>query len=309
MNSTELDKLADIATEAYLKNNTPLNDVIVKLAQDNALNREQINRVVETANSNVYVKLFNESKNKYIEFPNADSEKIASVLNPSKEPVHTLTSDYQHEPIAERLPETTHVFTISEEPTTLKESAALREYYKLANMQERINNAASEIEAMFDVELSQFKHLIKQALLKGTSVEDVATAVEKLFPNQFIKTAMREIYKDLANANIKEFKSPTASVDTDHPIIKQAEKLLQIKQAYFTILEKQAENLEKFEQLKTATVGTMLGKVLKNPGVLAAGVGVGAIGGIAAYKKMKKINDQQMNSPLGNIPANYQRNQ
>jgi len=313
--SGELEKLADIAVEKYLKDNVPLNASIVKLANDNALNNEQIKRIVESANTNVYVKLYNESQNKYIEFPNADSEKIALELHPPKDMItHTGSSDYFHEPIVEKLNENISIFGKQEEKKAeITEQEVLREYYKLASAQERINNAIIELESCFETELSTLKNLTKQAVLQGTSFDKIVKGTATLFPDPLIKSAFRDIHKNfviekIASGNINDV-NITASIDPDHPIVKQIEKLIQVKQAYFTVLDKQVENLEKVEKLKTASVGTVVGKVLQNPGVFAAGVGVGALGGIAGYAKIKKVRERQMNSPLNTVPQSYQRNQ
>jgi hypothetical protein len=313
INSTELEKLAIVATEKYLKDNIPLNDTIVKLAQDHGLNAHQVSRVVEAANTNVYVKLFNEAQNKYIEFPNADSEKIAMILNPPKNQSTVSASDYFLEPVQEKLREDTPIFKTGEDVVTLRESDALRDYYKLANLQERINNAVYELDALFETEMLQLKYQVKQAVLKGTAYDDIQSAVVTIFPDSFVKSAMKSLHKELSQEKLAGDKSThieqTHSVDTNHPIIVQVEKLLQIKQAYFNVLDKQAENMGKYEQLKTATAGTLISKVLQHPGVFTTGVGIGAVGGIAGYTKVKKLQAIQHSSPLQMTPSNYQRNQ
>jgi hypothetical protein len=309
----ELEQIAIIATENYLTHNTPLNESIVKLAQTNNLNREQINRVVEAANTNVYVKLFNESNNKYIEFPNADSEKIASVLNPPKEP-SVIAQDYYTSPAQDKL---TEVPIFPEEKmvpqnSSIKEAALLRDFYKLAAQRERINNALLEVDACFEQEFDKFISMVKQAVLRGVSFEAVQTAIETVMPDSFIKAAMKTVHATLKeNKVIKADQTKfekTSSVNINHPLLKKAEELLQFKKAYITLVDKADQNADDFGQLKQAGIGSFLLSAVKEPKGLLVGAGAGAIVGIGGYKKIRDNRERQLNSPLQAIPQEYKRN-
>jgi hypothetical protein len=311
--AAELEQIAIIATENYLAHNTSLNDSIVKLAQSNNLNREQINRVVEAANTNVYVKLFNESNNKYIEFPNADSEKIASVLNPSKEP-SVIAQDYYMSPTQDKLPETKIFPTSVEVPQSaqIKEAALLRDFYKLASQRERINNALLEVDAYFEQEFDKFTSMVKQAVLKGISFEAVQTAVETVLPDSFIKSAMKTVQATLKENSVLKTDhtkfEKISSVNINHPILKKAEELLQFKKAYNTLIDKADQNVAEFEQLKQAGIGSFLLSAIKQPKGLLVGAGVGIAGGIGLYKKIRDNRERQLNSPLQAVPQEYKRN-
>lgn len=313
----ELENLAGIAAEQYLKHNVPLNDSITKLAQENALNHEQVNRVVEAANTGVYVKLFNESNNKYIEFPNADSEKIATLMNPPKKAMNI--ADYQQEPaaiMAEQLP----IFPEASDPVASKEAAVLQDFYKLASMQERINNAIIEVETQFEREFDAFTSMVKQAVLRGTSFAEVQSAITSLLPDPFIKVAMRTVYKTLQENSVLKSEGnfeKTGSVNTNHPLIKKAEELMAFKNALLTLSEKMEQNQTAYEQFKQANIATTVGSgafgsavktVMSHPKLFLGTAATGAGLGILGYKKYKTIRDQQMNSPLAAVPENYQRN-
>lgn len=63
---------------------TDLNENIAKIAKENKLNQEQIKRIVEEVNVSVFLDKYAKTKGKRerrIEFPLADLEKIAKVLN------------------------------------------------------------------------------------------------------------------------------------------------------------------------------------------------------------------------------------
>ena len=308
--AAELEHLADIASEGYLKANTPLNDSIVKLAQDQNLNREQINRVVETANTNVYLKLFNESNNKYVEFPAADSEKIASVLNPPKDRTVNY-ADYQHEPAKDLLPETP-LFPIEGKQAELTDMEVMKSFYKIAGMQERINNAITEVDSCFEEEFDKFAGLVKQAVLRGTPFNEIQSAVETFLNDTFIKSAMKAVHTKLAEDKVLREESKriekTSSVNTDHPIIKKAEELLQFKNAFLTLNEKSKQNVEQLELLKQASVGSLVESVFQHPVVFGTGAVAGGVAGILGYKKIKDIRERQMNSPLSTVPEQYKRN-
>ena len=76
---TKFEKYAAIAANAYLENDVPLNDSIVKIAEEKELNPEQIKRVVEAANVKVFQKHFaDESRegHKDVDFDVADPKVI-----------------------------------------------------------------------------------------------------------------------------------------------------------------------------------------------------------------------------------------
>jgi hypothetical protein len=305
----ELENLANIAAEQYLKNNVALNDSIVKIAKDNALNHEQINRVVEAANTNVYVKLFNESSNKYIEFPNADSEKIASIINPPRDNSMNI-SDYQHEPQKQVL-DNVKIFPETKDPEVNKEAMFLDNFYKLASTQERINNAIAEVEAGFEAEFSNFCGMVKQAVLRGTTFEEIQSAITHILPDPFIKVAMKNVYKVLVeNEVIKNAGTFTkvGSVNTKHPLVKKAEDLLEFKNTMIVLQDKAEQNINQYELFKKATDGSIFQTLMAHPKLLGGAFIGGAAAGILGYKKYKKVRDAQANSPLIATPDNYKRN-
>lgn len=76
---SKFDKYAEIAANDYLNNEVPLNDSIVKLAEEKELNPEQIKRVVEAANVKVFQKHFGDDDregHKDVDFDVADPKVI-----------------------------------------------------------------------------------------------------------------------------------------------------------------------------------------------------------------------------------------
>lgn len=77
---SDYDYLSDDVVNSYVSNDTPLNDSILKIAQDKDFNPDQIKRLVESANTKTFLKMFKnpDNKGKNIEFPVADSKDILS---------------------------------------------------------------------------------------------------------------------------------------------------------------------------------------------------------------------------------------
>ena len=96
--TAELDNYINEAANSYLKQNVPLNDTITKLASSNGLNRDQVARVVEGANTEVYIQLMNQSDDKYVQFENASAEKVAEVLFGTEKVAEIATDDYANAP-------------------------------------------------------------------------------------------------------------------------------------------------------------------------------------------------------------------
>lgn len=75
---TDYENLATDAVNAYFKSSTPLNQSILKIAQEQDFNPDQIKRLVEMANVKTFLKSFNapDGKGKNIEFDVAEPDKI-----------------------------------------------------------------------------------------------------------------------------------------------------------------------------------------------------------------------------------------
>jgi len=75
---TDYENMATEAVSEYFSNSTPLNTSILKIAQEQDFNPNQIKRLVEMANVKTFLKSFNapDGKGKNIEFDVADPKKI-----------------------------------------------------------------------------------------------------------------------------------------------------------------------------------------------------------------------------------------
>ena len=73
-----LEQLAEEASAAYLQDQVPLEDSIVKMSQARDMNPHQVQRLCEFANLKTFQTLYKTSSDKSFEFDVADIKKILS---------------------------------------------------------------------------------------------------------------------------------------------------------------------------------------------------------------------------------------
>lgn len=160
-----LNTFAEIAADAYLKHQTALNESLVKVANQEALNPHQIEYVAAEANKSVWASLFGMDKKASYDFPLADSAKILGELKTTyKAPaVNTDELDYLGPPTTKTASENVlermgYIATVDRDPALRRELKAelqnrlekvaqakerLRDQYTLADMK------AQELEVQF----------------------------------------------------------------------------------------------------------------------------------------------------------------
>lgn len=242
------------ASEDYVRHNVPLNDSIVKLASDNGLTRNQVDRVVEAANNETYLTLLKTAEEKYVEFPLASTKDIFSTIEKEASVLNTTISDFDTPPNSkgEDLP----VLTESEIFGDLTKAASADQVQEqkingaeARSLSQRIKgthtflkNAAEEAAVEFSQTFDQLNHLIKQALLNGTTFNDVALINEQSMPalHSLLTPQFREsIEKDMPRFDFeKEAQhsnpNPGSSVyQTGVDLEKIVEQYVRIKSAMY----------------------------------------------------------------------------
>ena len=170
MNITNLDiqTWSKQISEDFMQNKIPLNKGIAKIAQDQGLNQQQINRLVERSNAMTYVSLMNNAKDKerYIEFPVAESTKVAKAID-FQEPSVNLLEDYEEPPeqlkkegikLSELFPE---VDKQKEVKLTDKEKRLIKK--AALDALKKVENTKRELAVIFDIESDKFIGQVKQA--------------------------------------------------------------------------------------------------------------------------------------------------
>jgi len=78
-----LETMGSEAADAFLARGTPLNEKINKIAQENGLSTDEIARVCEMANHEVFRRKYASEDNKMFEFPLADAKEVIAGFNPT----------------------------------------------------------------------------------------------------------------------------------------------------------------------------------------------------------------------------------
>jgi len=298
-----LDYLAKEASVNYVNSNIPLNDSIAKLAEENALNREQINRVVENANTATYLSLFKTASDKYVEFPVADAEKVAELLNSDMENIDNL-SDYDIPPDTEL--QDMEIFPTSEGADIEKQSSVsdaelLDSVLKMQYADKLITEKLGQTQYSFEKEAAALYDMVKQAVLSGQRFGHIKQAMLQHLPGNITEKIVSDFEDRLKNKerlfNIDvdmDEKVAEYKVNGNSSLLKQLNIVHGITTDYEGWLEKKSSLLKKKSLLNRA------GKWAK--GLAALGVlGVGATAGYQAGKS--KAYEEQ--SALRTKPTKY----
>lgn len=318
----EIDTFAKEATVHYLTEKIPLSQTIAKLAQKHGMNREQINRVVEGTNANTYTTLFNQADDRYINFEHADSNEVMSSLSiPTK--TAEASDDYEEVPM-----HTTH--------TTLEKTAQAPQseitetpinfyklYTKLAAASSKCIEELNLLEQTFQTESKLLKEQIKTAVIQGTKFGDLYKAATTTIPCPLLDVTLHNINSELKaelplslQSTLTKESQEHRRINTDHPFIKQAERVCKCATELHKILTKQEELATEWDdmQKQASTTGEVVDKVLKNlrkpiehPGLSLTMLGTGAVVTAAGMTAAKHNKEMVENSPLNTIPQHYQR--
>ena len=245
--------IANEAAESYLVDKLDMNKSITKQAEANKLTKEEVQRVVEFANTKTYLELRKTAEQNYVDFDVADSSSILSELN-LNEPIKSedtglqmkTHSDYKTFPVKEASFEKIaeqQVFEKTAESFS-KEEAPIFE--KTLN---EIGTVMASDKLQYDNRVNKLSNSVKQLLLQGTE----ASSVKSMFDRVDKSGKIWETIIDKLGDQFPMVKSASAdSIDSKllnvkHPLVKEA---------YDTsvLLGKLAIEALAFDMIKTAYV-------------------------------------------------------
>lgn len=179
--STDLDQLGKQVSDKFVSGGVTLNDGLKKVASENGLNREQIQRVAEAANTETYLELIKTSKDNYVNFDLADYKTVhEGLVKAASDPFVIDDYDLDYEEIAgefgEVVTEPTLEKIASEEKLT--ENEALRQADEARATVQVLENALSEANASIEKDYTTLEHQAKQAVLEGTPFSDVIGVIK-----------------------------------------------------------------------------------------------------------------------------------
>lgn len=190
--------MAKTASQRYLKEGTPMNTTIAKLAEDNDLNRHQVERVCEMANIATHQALWPHAQEKEkIAFPLANPKVIvirggSPEAEPSSEkpvscPSPSLNSDYASPPnLPENGPSMAQMFGVDpgQSHNGLSDDGPQKRLIiviqKTAARKQQLQDKLIVETMRYENEKRAAYNAIKQEVLKGTSFADIQRAVHAI---------------------------------------------------------------------------------------------------------------------------------
>jgi hypothetical protein len=312
-----MDRYIEQAAHSYLKEGKPLDDTITKIASDNGLNADQIARVAEGANTEVYVQLMNQSTDKYVQFPNASAEKIAEAVHGTEKKAEIITNDYDQDPdFSGDIQDSVLEKVASEEERPLDFSTVRNEAIKLAGLHEQIGNTLDEVDVRFQQNSDVLYFMLKQAYLAGTSFGDLRSAITSVYDSPILPPVIEECREKLAAEldpiQVKVDENNHGSVNSENPIIKQAGILVKDAEEFITLREKRAEIIAGMEKVvgmfpEAKPFLKEAGNALSTAKKVAIGLGVGAVGGMGFEHHLNTYKKNQAEMPMKTIAPQFVR--
>lgn len=263
--TAELDNYVSQAAHDYLKGGIALNTSIEKIASQHGLNRDQISRVVEGANTEVYVQLFNQATDKYVSFDNADAEKVASAVFSTEKTAEVLGDDYEVAPMQEVLQE--KVAALEELPIEKTPAELENELHKFASIDDRLHDSMYEVDVRFQEREREIYSLIKQAVLGGTPFGDISKAISIAYDSPIVTSVMSEVQEKLAEeiypSKLVLEATSHGSVNREHPILKTAGVLLSDANEFVVLQNKRVDVETEVEKLAGNAATKYLSNVWK----------------------------------------------
>jgi hypothetical protein len=224
------------AADSYVRADVPLMDSMVKIAAKLDLNRHEINRLVEEANTNTYLKLFEtaDQDNKYIEFEVADAEKVAEAVAPkiSFAKLASFSEDYNSPPPETDANEAPIFGEVEQEGEMLEKLSSAIDYQSIEAKISRRNQMV-EITHTFDQRSDQFIDFVKKAALSRVNVESLKLAVKRHVDSpvvdELFKRASEHLNEDDQIDKVASLSETTGIVMLASELVSLADKYVNLR--------------------------------------------------------------------------------
>ncbi len=232
LNAHDLDALGKQIADEYIQNETALTESLTKTARNHGLNRQQINRVAESANEETYLNLIKEADDKYVVFDLADSS-IAHDDTVASEKTASFTNDYSVTGTITTLPGEIYGWEIKEDLEKTAEedintTVVTKEAQRLEGTLQLLEDALFETKAAFEQHYGNTQEFVKQAVLSGVPFEDTAKVLVDAAPA--IAEPISTMLKEALSERIPHFDFDLESqedglINIDSDLYKQAQCL------------------------------------------------------------------------------------
>lgn len=218
-----LELLGKQAANQYLDDKIPLNESIAKLAGAYpGINSEQVKRVVEFANTAVYLGIHDKAKtagaeSSYPQFELADSGRIVQDLSDGASPTRLTTVDvaYGRQPEKAKLSSAT-VDALLSDMFGVKTAEAELDYTResvvddilgvksdLTALKDHLTGAASQLDFMWKEASDQYYEKVKRHLLDGGTFTDVLAAARiPGLPQEKVAHVLRPVVTQLLKEKV-----------------------------------------------------------------------------------------------------------
>ena len=187
---SELDELGKQLSEDFISENKALNEGLKKVASDKGLNKEQIQRVAEMANTETYLNLLKTAKDNYVEFDLADFRNVHDkATEPTQDPFELDDYDKDYTEVASEMGDAAsedslrrkdyEVKTASVNDTTANATQAAIEMRDAIPF---LEEALVETEASFEKEYNNLEKQAKQGILSETPYSDIVNIMKVASP-------------------------------------------------------------------------------------------------------------------------------
>lgn len=325
--SYDIHTWAKKASDDFILNGIPLNSGLVKIARENGLNKEQVSRLVERTNAATYVSKMNNADDgeKYIEFPVAETRKIATKLD-YQEPKTSTLEDYRTPPekSAEHIKLSQLFPGVEEKEEEIKLTDHQKYLIKRAALDalNHIETTKREIAMIFDLESNSFIENVKRASLQpDTCFKSVSDHLENM--PEDVATVIKPLLKQAELKLPDQYKQREVENNLDlTKLEKQASYLQQVIMAYKNLDDSKEGLVKKAAEKKAfGLLGNVASKLFTGAGAtlqaiaksrLAMGatfVGGAALtgGGLAVAHATGKEKGLQEKSPLKTLPPRYNK--
>jgi hypothetical protein len=249
LNSNDLDRFGRDLSRDYLSKEAPLTSGLAKVAAQHGLNKQQINRIAESANVETYLELLKTSEDKYIDFSLANAASAySSATEQGKEA--SMVFDFEDEPKGDipdsifSLYETVNTESLAKEAaySPIKTEAEFRkEAYSIEGTLRFIENNVQETVADFEKSYTQLEYFTKQAVLEGTPFNDIDLILSNAIPGIY-----EPIQKEIKDKLTKSI--PHINLEKDA----EARGIPNPDSNFFKIAQQVGNSVEHYGKLKKA---------------------------------------------------------
>ena len=292
--SFDLEKFGKSAASEFVSGGVPMNDSILKLANDHNLNLQQIHRVVESANVDTYLNLIKTSEDKYVDFPLADAPSVYKQLTADSDaPQNEVSNDYEAPPAKTA---SVDIFSVTEEElekvAEVKTSYAdiRKEAARVEGICRYIVDESDKIRADFANNYEKIWKITKHAVLNEENINNVFEVIKVASPsyaNYILEDFTEYMGETMPHIDISKEASYKGVINPKSELYKLGENLEYLGDRFNKVANAFVSFTDRYEALRkeASTLGG-LKKMLLGAGQAAAGVAGGIAKAITAHKKL-----------------------